>query len=144
MLSGWLDALLETAALSPTDCVLDVGCGCGATTLAVAREVSDGHALGVDISKGMIACARERADAAGITNVRFAIDDAQVRQFEPTFDTVISRFGVVFFADPAAAFSNFRRALKPGGKLVFVTWKSLAENPWMKLTYDAATAYMPA
>ena len=100
--------------------------------------------MGVDISRPMLAVARQRAAAAGASGVRFVEVDAQSWPFEPQgFDALFSRFGVMFFADPKAAFANLFTALKPGGRLVFACWRSLAENPWMTAPIAAAARWLP-
>jgi SAM-dependent methyltransferase len=126
-------AAMERLAPQPGQRVLDIGCGSGPTTIELAHRVEpDGAALGVDISPTMIAAARERATAGAVDNVSFAVADAQVDDFGGrAFDGVFSRFGVMFFADPAAAFANIRRALAPGGRLAFACWQSVFENEWM-------------
>jgi SAM-dependent methyltransferase len=113
--------------------VLDVGCGCGQTTLELARRVgAEGAVLGADISRPMLESARARADRAGVANARFEHADAQVHRFEAeAFDLVFSRFGVMFFSDPAAAFANLLGALRPGAQLGFVCWQALGQNAWM-------------
>jgi SAM-dependent methyltransferase len=124
--------ILEAAALRPGSHVLDVGCGCGGTTLAVARLIAPGQAVGIDLSAPMLARARARAEAAGHGNAVFQQGDAQVHPLAPTrFDAVISRFGVMFFAAPVAAFANIRSATRPAGRLVFVCWQPLAANQWL-------------
>ncbi|WP_459708408.1 class I SAM-dependent methyltransferase [Actinophytocola sp. KF-1] len=120
-----------------TDRVLDVGCGSGATTRAAARLAVDGHALGVDLSGPMLALARERA--AGMTNVSFEQADAQVHPF-PECDVVMSRSGVMFFGDPERAFRNLARALRPGGRLVLMTWQGVAANEWQQVIRAALRA----
>jgi SAM-dependent methyltransferase len=137
---------LAMAALSPREGerLIDVGCGCGDTTLALARRVGPGGAVtGADISEPMLAVARSRAEAAHISQARFIKADAQVHAFEPA-DGVFSRFGVMFFEGPAAALANLRRALKPGGRLAFVCWRTLAENPWMRVPGAAVAPLLPA
>jgi SAM-dependent methyltransferase len=124
--------ILDAAALRPGGNVLDVGCGCGATTLAAARLVAPGQALGLDLSGPMLARARSDAEEASLANAAFLQGDAQVQPLESaSFDTVISRFGVMFFADPVAAFANIRSATRPGGRLVFACWQPLAANQWL-------------
>jgi SAM-dependent methyltransferase len=94
--------------------------------------VAPGRVLGVDLSESMLARARDTASEAGLTNAAFERADAQVRPFDPAaFDAVISRFGTMFFADPVAAFDNLRRAIRPGGRLVFVCWQELVANEWL-------------
>ena len=139
------EAAMDRAGIAAGARVLDVGCGCGQTTLALARRAGDaGSALGVDISGPMLALARERAERAGVANARFHQADAQTCRFDPaSFDLVFSRFGVMFFASPEAAFSNLLGALAPGGRLCFVAWQPLARNPWMRLPIEAAAKRLP-
>jgi SAM-dependent methyltransferase len=124
---------MERIGIGAGQRVLDVGCGCGQTTLELARRVgAEGAVLGADISRPMLEGARARADATGIANARFEQADAQVHPFEAgAFDLVFSRFGVMFFSDPVAAFANLLRALQPGARLGFVCWQALAQNAWM-------------
>ncbi|GAB4386332.1 class I SAM-dependent methyltransferase [Albidovulum sp.] len=124
-------ALLARAALAPGMSVLDVGCGAGETSLAAARAVAPGgRVLGVDISPTLLAVARQRG--AGVAGLDFVQADAQDHPFEPgARDLLLSRFGLMFFADPVAAFANLRAALRPGGRAVFVSWAAAAGNPWM-------------
>ncbi len=130
---------IEAAAPARGERVLDVGCGCGATSLALGERVSTtGHVLGVDISTPMVERARARARDAGLSHVVFANADAQTHAFEPASrDLVFSRFGVMFFADPPRAFANLRGALRPGGRLAFVCWRPVAENPWIGAPFAA-------
>lgn len=125
--------------------VLDVGCGAGATTLDMARRVgADGLGVGVDVSEALLELARQRARAEGVGNVDFARADAATHDFGgPTFDAVISRYGVMFFEDPDAAFANLRRALTPGGGLTFACWRSAAENPLTLVPLEAAAPFLP-
>jgi SAM-dependent methyltransferase len=117
--------------------VIDIGCGCGDTTLELARRVGPrGAVLGADISAPMLGVARRRAAELGLGWARLVEADAQIFDFEPA-DAAFSRFGVMFFADPAAAFANIRRALSPAGRLAFVCWRALAENLWMTIPMAA-------
>lgn len=130
MLRPFTEHLL--GGLGRTDRLLDVGCGFGTTTIEAARRAADGSALGVDLSEPMLGRARELARRTGVENVRFERGDAQVHPFEEaSFDVATSRFGLMFFADPAAGFANVARALRPGGRLVFVCWRELVFNEWM-------------
>jgi SAM-dependent methyltransferase len=138
--------LAAMAALAPREGerLADIGCGCGATTLELARRVGpSGAVLGVDISAPMLAVARERAKAAGLAQARFVEADAQTHAFEPV-DGGFSRFGVMFFADPVAAFANIRRGLRPSGRVAFVCWRPLMENPWMTVPMAAVLPLLPS
>jgi SAM-dependent methyltransferase len=136
----WL-RLLDVTRISADDHVLDIGCGCGESTRDAARLASSGLALGVDLSARMIARARERSRAAGLTNVSFEQADAQVYPFEEqAFDVVISRFGAMFFSDPVAAFRNIRRSLRPGGRLALLSWQELGKNEWLTVIRGALAA----
>ena len=133
------------AALAPTagERLIDVGCGCGATSLRLAERVgSGGRVLGADISAPMLAVARRRAEAAGLAQASFAQVDAQTHRFEPA-DGVFSRFGVMFFADPVAAFANLRAALSARGRVAFVCWRAPDLNPWMSVPMAAITPLLP-
>ena len=130
--------LLATAAIAGGESVIDVGCGTGGTTRDAARLAAPGRVLGVDLSTGMLDLARRRADDEGLANVAFERADAQVHPFEPeAFDVGISSFGVMFFADPVAAFANIARALRRDGRLVFMVWRELARNEWITAIRDA-------
>lgn len=124
--------------------VLDIGCGTGSTTMAMARKLNGaGRCLGVDISQPMIAAARARADREGLP-VDFQCADAQCHAFAPgSFDLVASRFGVSFFADPVHAFANFRRAARTGAALRFAGWRAPSENPFMTTAERAAAHLLP-
>ncbi len=130
--------LIEGASISPTDRILDIGCGNGSSTRDAARTASSGEALGVDLSSQMLEWARARSRAEGITNVEFLQADAQVHPFdEQAFDVAISRFGGMFFSDPVAAFRNIGRALREDGRLAFAGWQGLARNEWLTAIREA-------
>jgi SAM-dependent methyltransferase len=124
---------MDRLGLRPGQRVVDLGCGSGRTTLELAARVGPGgEVVGADISAEMLARGRERAAQLGARNVEFVHADVQVHDFgEARFDAAYSRFGVMFFADPVAAFGNVRRALRPGGTLSFVCWQSVFDNEWM-------------
>lgn len=125
--------------------VLDIGCGCGQTTLALAQLVGPtGAVVGVDISQPMLEVARARPIPAHSAEPEFSRLDAQVANFGgPPFDAAFSRFGVMFFDDPTAAFNNIRSALKPTGRLAFVCWRPMRDNPWMQVPFAAALPHLP-
>ena len=132
---------LDAGLISPTDRVLDIGCGTGQSARDAARLASEGSVLGVDLSTQMLDEARRRAAAEGLTNVTFEHADAQVHPFDAGgYDTAISRFGAMFFADAPAAFANIARALRPGGRLGLQAWQGLAENEWLVAMRDALAA----
>jgi len=132
-------------ALDPRegDRVLDVGCGCGRSSLDLAARVGPGGCvLGVDVSRPMLEIARARA--SGLANVRFAEVDASAQPFaEGSFDGLFSAFGVMFFADPLAAFRNLRQALAPGARVAFVCWRAASENPIMTYGMNAVRHRFP-
>lgn len=120
------------------DRVLDIGCGAGQSTREAARAAMEGHVLGVDVSDSLLQAARERCAKEGLPNVEFELGDAQVHAFPAEhFDLCISRFGVMFFANPVAAFINIGRALRPGARLVFLVWKGRDCNEWATAIQDA-------
>jgi SAM-dependent methyltransferase len=143
VLSPVSDRLIAAAAPKPGDRVIDVGCGCGATTVEFAARVGPGgEVLGIDVSEPMLARARERAPQN--LPVRFQRADATVYEFEPKgADLVASRFGVMFFADPARSFANLRRGLKPGGRLAFACWREAKQNPFFILPLREAGKHAP-
>lgn len=133
--------LLAAAAIGSGDVVLDIGCGSGQTSRDAARRATEGWVLGVDLSSHMIELARRRAADEQLTNVTFEQADAQVAGFTPErTDLVVSRNGTMFFGDPAAAFTNIARALRPGGRLVLLTWQSFERNEWLTAVFAALSA----
>ena len=136
--------LMHGAAVGITDRVLDVGCGSGSTTRSAARAARSGSALGVDLSAAMLRDAEQRARTEGIDNVRFEQADVQVHAFAPAeFDLAISRFGVMFFEDPVAAFTNIASSLRTGGRFVFVCWQERDPNDWVTVPVGAALTVVP-
>jgi SAM-dependent methyltransferase len=135
---------MERADIRHGQRVLDVGCGCGETTLELARRVgASGSVAGIDISRLLIDTARQAADRSNMSNVRFEVADAQIFAFSPhSVDLVFSRFGVMFFDDPEAAFSNFRNALRHRGRLSFVCWPAPRDNQFMTIPMAAASQHI--
>ncbi len=124
--------------ISPGDEVLDIGCGTGLTTREAARAATPAGVVGVDVSERMLERARRLTAAERLDNVRYELGDAQVHRFDPArFDVAISRFGTMFFSDPAAAFANIAAALRPGARLVLLVWQPHDHNEWAR-AIDAA------
>jgi SAM-dependent methyltransferase len=139
-----LALLLTCLRLAGGESVLEIGCGTGAVTVPLAEAVGEhGRVVAVDISEPMLGAARQRIEASGVHNVTLLSGDAQVLAFEPAaFDVATSRMGVMFFADPVAAFRNMGGALRPGGRLVFACWAPLAENRHWLISYDIALRHL--
>ena len=137
------EALLALSAPRASERVLDIGCGCGTTTLELARAVGPaGRVAALDISAPMLAEGRARAEAAGIANVDWLQADAATAALDG-FDLLASNFGVMFFGDPVAAFARLRRAANPGARMAFVCWRPLTENPWMEVPMRAVSPHVP-
>ncbi len=136
-------ALIKAAAAKAGEHVIDIGCGCGATSIEIGQQVgAAGSVLGIDISEQMLARARQRTPAGA--PVTFIDADATIHPFQPArADLLVSRFGVMFFAEPARAFANMRSALKPGGRLVFVCWRAPKLNPFFLVPLRAAYKHVP-
>lgn len=139
------DQILPAAAPQPGERFLDVGCGNGALTLAIAPALApDGTAEGLDLSRQMLEVARRRALDQGLGNVAFRHGDAQVVDLpRHGFDAIVSRFGVLFFADAHAAFANLARGLRPGGRIVFACWQAMESNDWVMVPAAAALEHVP-
>lgn len=137
---------LDAVAIHGGERVLDVGCGAGDLSLAAGEATGpEGRVVGIDLSDPMLEVARRRAAVAGLDNVSFVAGDAQTYEFGGSeYDVVVSRFGVMFFADPVAAFSNLGRALRRGGRLGFVCWQDAGVNEWMLVPSMAALAHVPS
>ncbi len=138
-------AVMDRIGISPGEAVVDVGCGCGNSTLELGRRVGPtGTVTGIDISGVMLERGREAVREAGLQHVRFENADAQTHPLPAeTFDLLYSRFGVMFFTDPVAAFANLRDALRRGGRVGFICWQALDRNAWMAIPLRAALAHIP-
>jgi SAM-dependent methyltransferase len=143
MLAPVSDVLIDRAKPAAGERIVDVGCGCGATTIALAQKVGPaGHVFGIDISAPMLARARQIAPAG--LPLDFVRADATVYPFDAkSFDLLVSRFGVMFFAEPTLSFANMRRALRPSGRLAFACWREPRDNPWMMTSLQAVYKHVP-
>ena len=139
------EAALEAASPQGGERVIDVGCGCGATVLELARRVGPGgHVQGLDISVPMAARAQQRIAAAGLHNAGVLVSDASTHPFpQADADLLFSRFGVMFFADPAGAFENLRSAMRPGARMLCAVWRPMVENSWFTVPLEAARPLLP-
>jgi SAM-dependent methyltransferase len=144
LLEPFENALMQAIRAGSSSHVLDVGCGTGSTTVSAARLLGEkGQCTGIDISEPMLAVARMRAEREK-TSAKFICADAQTHAFAPaSFDTIISRFGVMFFADPIAAFANLHRAATKGARLCCIAWRGAADNPFMTTAERAAALLLP-
>jgi ubiquinone/menaquinone biosynthesis C-methylase UbiE len=143
LLAPVAEVLLERAAPRAGEVVLDIGCGWGGTTIALARRVAPGgRVLGVDVSELMLARARELVPPG--LPIEFVLGDATVYPFEPgKADLLVSRFGIMFFADPVRSFANMRRGLHSGARVAFACWREPRENPWLMLPLQEAYRHVP-
>jgi len=143
MLAPVTEALFARAQVAPGEYVLDIGCGCGETTLEIVRLAGPGgHATAIDVSEPMLARARERMPPGAPAT--FTVADATIFPFDPgRADLLFSRFGVMFFAEPALSFANMRKGLRPGGRVVFACWREPRLNPWLMLPLREVTKFAP-
>jgi ubiquinone/menaquinone biosynthesis C-methylase UbiE len=143
LLAEVAEILMERAAARDREAVLDIGCGAGTTSIALARQVApDGWVLGVDVSAPLLERARQHAPAG--LPLEFALGDATAYPFTPGLaDLLFSRFGVMFFAEPARSFANMRRGLRAGARMVFACWREPRANPWLMLPLQAAYRHVP-
>jgi SAM-dependent methyltransferase len=133
--------LVDIAAPKAGERVLDIGCGCGETVIRLAQ--AGARVTGIDVSRPMLARARQRAAEAKIEHFEAFEADAADHRFMPSYDLLFSKFGVMFFADPDAAFANLRKALKPDGRLAFVCWRGPRENEWVRVPVGAVRPHVP-
>ncbi len=143
LLAPFIAEILTRADLKPGQSVMDIGCGAGALSLEAASLVGEeGGVLGVDVSEPLLSLAKERATTAKLP-ARFVCADASTHRVTDLHDAIISRFGVMFFDNPTAAFSNLRQNVNSHGRVVFCAWQSLAHNPWAMLPLKCASEFLP-
>jgi SAM-dependent methyltransferase len=137
------DAALKIAAPQPKERVIDIGCGCGDTSIEIARIVGEaGAVLGIDVSQPMLDVARSRGALANCAHLSFRQGDASEARLPARSDLLFSRFGVMFFSQPAPAFRHLRRSLRAGGRCVFVCWRAPRDNAWAMIPLSAARTAM--
>ncbi len=135
---------LERLTVTPGSRILDVGCGWGDTAIQLARKTGpDGYVLGVDCVDQFLTRGRADARKAGLDNIRFITEDVERYSFDAHFDLAFSRFGMMFFENPVRAMKNIRRALRPGGDLMFIVWRSSEYNPWLGMAKEVVLRFLP-
>jgi len=137
-------AIFPSLPVKKGDKVLDVGCGFGDTAIMLAERVGPtGEVIGQDCCTAFLDYGRQDAKTRGITNVTFVEGDALLDRFEPDHDFVFSRFGTMFFANPVAGLRNMRSALKPGGIMTHIVWRTPEDNPWLSMAKEVVLRFLP-
>ena len=143
MLNPLGERVIQGLDLKEETKILDIGCGCGATTLEIAKLVNQGEVIGVDISEPMLERATQTASDMALTNISYQVKDVQVDEMpNKYFDIAFSRFGVMFFEDPFEAFNNINHSLKDNGQLSFVCWQHASLNPWQSLSIQVIKEFL--
>ena len=143
MLNPLGERVIQGLDLKEETKILDIGCGCGATTLEIAKIVNQGEVIGVDISEPMLERATQTASDMALTNISYQVKDVQVDEMpNKYFDIAFSRFGVMFFEDPFEAFKNINHSLKDNGQLSFVCWQHASLNPWQSLSIQVIKEFL--
>ena len=138
------ETIFPTLPVKEGDAVLDVGCGFGDTAIRLADRVgASGHVVGIDCCEAFLDFGRKEAAAKGIGNLAFLEGDAQSHDFEPSYDFVFSRFGTMFFENPVRGLRNMRGALKPGGRMTMIVWRTIGDNPWLGLPKEVVLGILP-
>ena len=138
-------AIFPNLPVNEGDKVLDIGCGFGDTAVDLAERVGpNGTVVGLDCCNAFLDYGRADAETRGLKNVAFVEGDALSERFDPTYDFVFSRFGTMFFSNPVAGLRNMRTALKPGGLMTHIVWRTPADNPWLSMAKDVVLNYLPA
>ena len=137
-------AIFPSLPVREGDAVLDVGCGFGDTAIQLARRAgSDGNVIGIDCCEAFLEIARQDAAAAGLSNVTFINGDVQSHAFAPDHDFVFSRFGTMFFENPVWGLKNMRAALRPGGLMTMIVWRTSDDNPWLGMAKQVVLKFLP-
>jgi len=140
LFSGVTERLLGYAATRPGESVMDIGCGSGDTTARLAKAVGPaGCVTAIDVSVPLLSAAHSRIEAHHLTNVELCEADAQTMALSARADAIVSRFGVMFFSDPVAAFANLRAHTRAGGRLAVAAWGAFEDNPWFSWPFEVAT-----
>ncbi len=138
------EAIFPNLLVREGDHVLDVGCGFGDTAIKLAERVGPGgRVVGLDCCKAFLDYGRDDAASRGLTNLSFVEADALLERFEPEYDFVFSRFGTMFFSNPVAGLKNMRRALKPGGVMTHIVWRTADDNPWLSMAKEVVLRFLP-
>lgn len=138
------EAIFPTLQVKEGDSVLDIGCGFGDTAIKLAHRVGPkGSVIGLDCCDEFMAHGSVQAEVEGLSNISFINGDALIYPFEPEYDFVFSRFGTMFFSNPVAALRNMRKALKPGGIVTHIVWRSREDNPWLSMAKDVVLEFLP-
>jgi ubiquinone/menaquinone biosynthesis C-methylase UbiE len=138
------EAIFPSLQVRDGDTVLDIGCGFGDTAIRLAHRVGPaGSVLGLDCCDAFMEYGQNQAEAEGLNNISFVNGDALIYPFEPEYDFVFSRFGTMFFSNPVAAFRNMRKALKPGGIVTHIVWRTREDNPWLSMAKDVVLRFLP-
>ncbi len=138
------EAIFPTLPVSKGDKVLDVGCGFGDTAIRLAERVgAEGHVVGIDCCEAFLDFGRKEAAERGISNLEFLDGDAQSHVFGPTYDFVFSRFGTMFFENPVRGLKNMRSAIRPGGAMTMIVWRTIDDNPWLGLPKQVVLGILP-
>lgn len=143
-LSKHSEAIFPKLVVNPGDKIVDAGAGFGDTAIMLAgRAGAGGHVMAIDCCDGFLEYGRKDAKALGVTNISFEVADIQRQKFQPEHDMIFSRFGTMFFDSPVVALKNMRTALKPGGRLTMIVWRTIADNPWLGAAKAIALKHLP-
>jgi len=138
------EAIFPKLEVNPGDRIVDAGAGFGDTAIMLARLTGEsGHVMATDCCDGFLQYGKREAEAQGVKNISFVVADIQKQKFDPVNDMIFSRFGTMFFENPVVALKNMRTALKPGGRLTMIVWRTMADNPWLGAAKEIALKHLP-